>query len=51
MDTNTWLLIAIIAFLVFCCLPMLFMGKHRKRPSDAAEENTAAKEEEMNSGK
>lgn len=30
MDTNTWLWIALIAVLVFCCVPMLFMGRHRK---------------------
>lgn len=30
MDTNTWLLIALIAVMGFCCLPMLFRGRHRK---------------------
>ena len=36
MDTNSWLWIAIVAFLIFCCLPMLFMGRHDKRRHDAA---------------
>lgn len=30
MDANTWIWVALIAFLVFCCLPMLFMGRHDK---------------------
>ena len=30
MDANSWLWVALIAFLVFCCLPMLFMGRHDK---------------------
>lgn len=34
MDGNSWLWIALIAFLVFCCLPMLFMGRHDKRSID-----------------
>ena len=34
MSTNSWLLIALIAFLIFCCLPM-FMSKRRGRPHDA----------------
>lgn len=45
MSANWWLWIALIAFLVFCCLPMLYMGRHRGRP------RTAAKEEDRNSGK
>ena len=28
MDANAWIWVALIAFLVFCCLPMLFMGRH-----------------------
>ncbi len=36
MIENPWLWIALIAFLVFCCLPMLFM-KRRGRPSVDAE--------------
>lgn len=32
MDGNTWLWIALIAFLIFCCVPMLRMGWGR-RPS------------------
>ena len=28
MDSNSWLWIALVAFLVFCCLPMFFMGRH-----------------------
>lgn len=31
---NSWLWIALIAFLVVCCLPMLFMGRHHKRSID-----------------
>lgn len=30
MDANSWLWVALIAFLVFCCLPMLFMGRHKE---------------------
>lgn len=50
MSANWWLWIALIAFLVFCCLPMLFMGRGRKPPHTAAKEDTA-KEEDGNSGK
>jgi hypothetical protein len=28
MDANSWLWVALIGFLVFCCLPMLFMRRH-----------------------
>jgi hypothetical protein len=45
MHANSWLWIALIAFLVFCCLPMLFMGRDRSRPHDAG------KEEDRNSDK
>ena len=31
MDADSWLWIALIAFLVFCCGPMLLMGRHDKR--------------------
>ena len=34
MNTNTWIWIALIAFLVFCCGPMLFMGRRRSKDSD-----------------
>lgn len=36
MDGNAWLWVAIVAFLVFCCLPMLFMrhGAHGSRQDD-----------------
>lgn len=30
MDANSWIWVALIAFLVFCCLPMLFMSRHDK---------------------
>lgn len=33
MDANSWLWVAIIAFLVFCCLPMLLMGRRGKHGS------------------
>ncbi len=36
MDTNLWLWIALIAFLIFCCIPMLFMGSRRGHPKDTA---------------
>lgn len=39
MNANWWLWIALIAFLVFCCLPMLFMGRHRRRSPTAAQED------------
>lgn len=44
MDGNSWLWIALIAFLVFCCLPMLFMRKRDNRS------DTAAKEEDRKAG-
>lgn len=31
MDANTWLWVALIAFLAFCCLPMFLMGRRNKR--------------------
>ena len=34
MDANVWLWIALIAFLVFCCLPMFFMGRRSMRPNN-----------------
>lgn len=49
MNTNWWLWIALIAFLVFCCLPM-FMSRRHKRPHDAAKED-AAKQQDRNSSK
>lgn len=39
MKANTWLWIALLAFLVFCCLPMLRMGRHRKSESEPPKEN------------
>lgn len=39
MGANSWLWFALIAFLIFCCLPMLFMGRGRRPPQDAAPEN------------
>jgi len=38
MDANSWLWIALIAFLVFCCGPMLSMGKRRRPLQDEAKE-------------
>lgn len=34
MDANSWLWVALIAFLVFCCLPMLFMWRHKGHGSN-----------------
>lgn len=34
MEANTWIWVALIAFLVFCCLPMLFMGRQNHKPAD-----------------
>jgi hypothetical protein len=45
MDGTSWLWIALIAFLVFCCIPMLFMGTGHSRQHDAA------KESDKNSGR
>ena len=39
MNGNSWLWIALIAFLVFCFLSMLFMGRHRVRTPDAVMED------------
>lgn len=33
MNSNTWILIALVAFLIFCCGPMLFMGRRRSKDS------------------
>ena len=33
MDNNSWLQVAIVAFLIFYCLPM-FMGRRSKRSSN-----------------
>lgn len=30
MDANSWIWLALIAFLVFCCVSMLFMGRRGK---------------------
>lgn len=35
MDANSWLWVALIAFLVFCCVPMLFMGRRRAKGETA----------------
>lgn len=32
MDANPWLWFALVAFLIFCCLPMVFMGRHAGHP-------------------
>lgn len=48
MNANSWLWIALIAFLVFSCLPMLFMGRHHRRPHDAAKEERSIKESRNN---
>ena len=52
MEANFWPWVALIAFLVFCCLPMLFMArrdKHSERtnrsdpgnkPSDGRDESS-----------
>ena len=37
MDADSWLWIALIAFLIFCCVPMLLMGRHSKRAHDGDE--------------
>lgn len=49
MDANSWLWIALVAFLIFCCLPMLFMGRHDKRsshtrPTDDGGQSSASRE-------
>lgn len=36
MDADSWLWVALIAFLVFCCLPMVLMGRHHRRSGDKA---------------
>jgi hypothetical protein len=38
MEADSWLWFALIAFLVFCCVPMLFMGRRHTVPKrrDAA---------------
>lgn len=34
MDADSWLWVALIAFLIFCCLPMVLMGRHKTRSHD-----------------
>lgn len=36
MSGNSWLWIALVAFIIFCCLPMLFMRRHRRRSDESA---------------
>jgi len=44
MNTNSWFYwIAIIAFLIFCCGPMLFMRRRRKSGQDAAKKEGRSK--------
>jgi len=38
MDQTSWLWIALIAFLVFCCAPMLFRGRQQGRSPDVPKE-------------
>ncbi len=38
MDQTSWLWIALIAFLVFCCAPMLFRARHQGRSPDVPKE-------------
>lgn len=35
MDADSWLWVALIAFLVFCCLPMVLMGRGKKQSNDS----------------
>ena len=41
MDANAWVWVTLIGFLVFCCLPMLFMkhdhGSHETRRADRSD--------------
>ena len=41
MNGNWWLWIALIAFLFFCCLPMLMSRRHRRsdEPAEDKDEN------------
>lgn len=39
MEANSWLLVASVAFLIFCCLPMLFMGRHKEHSKHTEKEN------------
>jgi len=38
MDQRSWLWIALIAFLIFCCIVMLFRGRGQDRSSAAPKE-------------
>lgn len=35
MEPNSWLWIALVAFLIFCCIPMLFMRQRDSHSHDA----------------
>ncbi len=38
MDANSWVWVALVAFLVFCCLPMVFMRRdHSSREKGSAD--------------
>jgi len=39
MKGDWWSWIALIAFLVFCCLPMLFMGRRGRLSHEAAKKD------------
>ena len=45
MGASNWLWVALIAFLIFCCVvPMLFMRKRGGRSQDAAKEEDQSSE-------
>lgn len=43
MDANWWPWIAIIGFLIFCCVPMLFMHKRDSHSQPKGEEKKPEK--------
>ena len=43
METNSWLWVALVGFLVFCCLPMLFMGRHKDHSKHTERKDRADK--------
>lgn len=48
MEASSWLYVALIAFLIFCCGSMLFMGRHKEHSTspDKTDARTKASEKE-----
>ena len=43
MEPTSWLYVALIAFLIFCCGSMLFMGRHKDQSTHTDKSDTGTK--------